>query len=109
MPASSDYQAGYRQASDYPLHLTKPYLNPENDYQRGWNAGRAQHEINTAEKVAYWLAYAAKFGGVVDPKDKAAAPAILNGMRMLADEGLAIQHGITAWRLTDAGIAAAAK
>lgn len=39
----SDYDAGYKAAYDYRTSGdVKPYLNPENDFQRGWNAGLAE-------------------------------------------------------------------
>lgn len=36
----NDYDTGVKQARDYASHSRpNPYSHPENDYQRGWNAG----------------------------------------------------------------------
>lgn len=53
MAASSDYQAGYRQATDH-VAAGQPvaaYADPANDYQRGWNAGHAQELLNQAHRA----------------------------------------------------------
>jgi hypothetical protein len=38
-PPSRNFKVGYDQAINSLLSKVQYYSNPENDYQRGWNAG----------------------------------------------------------------------